>query len=103
MVKKKAKKGKKAKAVRRRRPDKKLWATAEAKRVLSAEGELTMDSLKLIVENQREINTKIYRSLKLIAKTRKAGAGSSKMASDADKLFELAEAIPGPGFPGCSD
>jgi hypothetical protein len=100
MVKKKAKK---AKAVRRRRPNKELWASAEAKRVLSAEGELTMNGLKLIVENQREINTSIYRALKLIAQTRKAGAGSSKVASDADKLFELAEAIPGPGFPGCSD
>jgi hypothetical protein len=89
-------------AKKRTRSNKKLWATAEAKLVLT-KGELTQEGLKIIVENQRDINSNIYRALKLIAQTRKAAAGSSKVASDADKLFKLAEAIPGPGFPGCSD
>ncbi len=100
-TKKKATKARKAKAVRRR-PDKELWASDEAKVVLSATGQITQKGLKFIVENQREINTNIYNALKLIAETRKATAGNSQAASVADKLFNLAEAIPGPGLPGCS-
>ncbi len=96
------KKANKAKAFRRQ-PTKKLWTTPEARIVLSAKGEITQKGLKIIVENQRDINTSIYNALKLIAKTRKAAAGTSKAAGDADKLHELAESIPGPGFPGCGD
>src|SRR5437867_3108908 len=98
-TKKKAKKARKAKPVRRQL-DKELWASDEAKAVLSAKGEITQNGLKLIVQNQREINTNIYRALKLIAETRKAAAGNSRATSDADELFNLAEAIPGPGLPG---
>ncbi len=85
---------------KRRKSNKKLWKTAEAKLVLT-KGELTEEGLKIIVENQRDINTNIYNALKeidkslaLIQKTKSRGPS---------KLHKLTEAIPGPGFPGCAD
>ena len=77
-----------------------MWATAEAKLVLT-KGELTQEGLKIIVENQRDINSNIYEALKLISETRAAAATSKRASNDAKKLHDLTEAIPGPGFPGC--
>jgi hypothetical protein len=94
---------KKATKRKKRTANKKLWATREFKSVLSAAGEITEDGFKIVVENQREINTNIYRALALIANTRKARAVSAEARRNADKLHALAEKIPGAGPPGCSD
>ena len=87
-------------ATKRTRSSRKLWATDEALLVLT-KGELTQEGLKIIVENQRDINTNIYKALDLIEKklNPNKNTGESKKSS---RLHDLIEAIPGPGFPGCA-
>ena len=85
-------------AMKRKRSSKKLWKTHEAKLVLS-KGELTQEGLKIIVENQRDINTNIYKALDLIEKKLNPTMKGKRKSS---KLHDLIEAIPGPGFPGCA-
>lgn len=87
-------------ATKRKRSSKKLWATDEAKLVLT-KGKLTQEGLKIIVENQRDINTNIYEALDLIEKKLNPIEKTAK-SKKSSRLHDLIEAIPGPGFPGCA-
>jgi len=88
-------------ATKRKRSSRKLWATREARLVLNPDGQLTQEGLKIIVENQREINTNIYKALDLIEKKINPTKKNEKKKKPS-RLHNLIEAIPGPGFPGCA-
>jgi hypothetical protein len=74
-----------------RTPNKELWAKPEFKALLDAKGNLTPDGLKLIVENQRQINTRLYEGLRALF-----------YDHPLLKAYEEVKKIPGDGPPGCS-
>lgn len=77
-----------------RKPDGELWKTKPFKDLLDAKGNITPDGHKIMIENQRRINGKIYVALEAIFDAAKTLAES--------KGAEYVEAIPGDEPPGCA-
>jgi len=78
-----------------RQPDPALWRTKPFKELLDAQGNITPDGHKIMIENQRRINGKIYVALEAIFDAAKALAESDAAG--------YVEAIPGDEPPGCGD
>jgi hypothetical protein len=74
-----------------RTPNKELWEKPEFKALLDASGNISHDGLKLIVENQRQINTRLYAGLRALFQD-----------SPLFKAYEDVKKVPGDGPPGCS-
>ena len=75
------------------KPDAALWQTKKFKALLDANGDISPDGLKIIIENQRQINGKIYVALEAIF-----DAANALANSDGAKYVE---SIPGDEPPGC--
>src|SRR3977135_2809895 len=106
MATKKAKKAKAktAKARTQLRPiDAQVWALPQFKALLNKRGCMTCAGLKIMVENQRDINTKLYESIETALETLAAdhppgrGKSSDKLSKDLAKVRE----VPGSGPPEC--
>ena len=94
---------KKAKA---RKPDPKVWAKPKFKALLGPTGCVSCDGLKLMIENQRGINGKLYEAIeaaiKIILKDHPARAQSKgKKPSPLSEALALVKSVPGDGPPGC--
>jgi hypothetical protein len=74
-----------------RTPNKELWEKPEFKALLDKSGNISADGLKLIVENQRQINTQLYEGVRALFQD-----------SPLLKAYENVKKIPGDGPPGCS-
>jgi hypothetical protein len=104
MATKKAKKAKAGQATSRLRPiDAEVWALPQFKALLNKRGCMTCAGLKIMVENQRDINTKLYESIETALETLVAdhlpGAGKASSALS-DALTKVRE-VPGSGPPEC--
>ena len=99
MAKTKAKKTPKAPA---RKPDPEVWAQPKFKALLDGKGKLSSDGLKIMIENQRGINGKLYDALEdAIKAIQKANPEHGKKGSPLDKALALVKTVPGDGPPGC--
>lgn len=95
------KKAKKAKA-RKRRPDPKVWALPQFKALLDENGCMSCAGLKIMVENQRGINTKLYESIEAAIETMLEDHPNQKgKNSPLSKALALVRKVPGSGPPEC--
>jgi hypothetical protein len=98
MAKKKAKKAEK----RRRRPNPKVWALPQFKALLDENGCLSCAGLKIMVENQRDINTKLYESIEAAIETLLADRPHRQAkSSPLSRALALVRTVPGSGPPEC--
>lgn len=85
-----------------RKPDKKLWATPKFKDLLSKSGHITPAGLKIIVENQRNINTELYESIeKAILAAIADRPDNSKQGGKLSEALKQVRKVPGSGPPEC--
>lgn|SRR2546425_12231832 len=100
MAKKKAKKA----TAKARKPDLGVWALPRFKALLDpTTGHLGPDSLKIIVENQRQINTFLYESIEAVIETVLAdNPHHAKKASPLSQALALVRKVPGSGPPECA-
>ena len=103
MAKKKAKKAK----ARVQRPDPKVWAKRDFKALRGPTGCMSCDGLKIMVENQRGINGKLYEAIEeainAIKKSNPESVAKNKRGepSPLAKALALVKTVPGDGPPGC--
>jgi len=107
MTRRKATKKAKAKAkAKARKPDPKVWALPKFRTLLDGNGCVSADALKLVIENQRGINGKLYEAIEEAIKAIKkdhperAKANNGKPSPLAEALA-LVKTVPGDGPPGC--
>src|SRR5712692_11817504 len=100
MAKKKAKKAR----AKKRTPDPKVWAIPKFKALLGKKtGDITPDALKLIVENQRDINTKLYESIEAAIETMlEDHPHRQEKSSPLSQALALVKKVPGSGPPECA-
>jgi hypothetical protein len=93
---------KKAKKAKVPRPDPKVWAKPKFKTLLGPTGCISCDGLKLIVENQRGINGKLYEAIEAAIKIiQKDHPDRGKKGSPLSEALALVKSVPGDGPPGC--
>jgi hypothetical protein len=96
------KKAKKAKA-RKRRPDPKVWAQPKFKALLDSKGCMSCAGLKIMVENQRGINGKLYEAIEAaINAIKQDHPATGKRGGPLDEALILVQSVPGDGPPGCT-
>ena len=100
------KKGKKAKAGKtskgKRQPDVAVWALPQFKDLLDDNGCMTCAGVKIMVENQRDINTKLYESIEAVLESMldSLPRGPAK-GNPLAKALDLVRTVPGSGPPEC--
>ncbi len=100
MAKKKSK-GARAKA---RTPDPEIWAKPQFKALLDENACMTCEGLKLMVENQRDINTKLYQSIEATIKTiLQDHPLRDKRGNPLAAALKLVQQVPGSGPPECKE
>jgi hypothetical protein len=98
MPKKKAKKA----TAKKRRPDPAVWALPQFKALLDENGCMSCAGLKIMVENQRDINTKLYESIEAAIETMLEDHPNRKeKSSPLSKALALVRTVPGSGPPEC--
>ena len=100
----KAKKAKAGKArTRKRQPDKAVWALPQFKALLDKNDCMTCEGLKIMVENQRDINTNLYESIETALETLVADhpPGQGKAGSALLDALTKVRRVPGSGPPEC--
>ncbi len=100
------KKAKKAKAGNRRKPkrqpDREVWSLPQFKALLNDRGCMTCEGLKIMIENQRDINTKLYESIEAAIETiLQDHPHLSAKSSPLSKALALVRTVPGSGPPEC--
>ena len=100
MATKKAKAAKKKKRVRR--PDPKVWALPQFKALLDGNSCMSCEGVKIMVENQRGINTKLYESIEAaIEAIQEDHKQQGKRSSALARALALVRTVPGSGPPEC--
>jgi hypothetical protein len=80
-------------------PNKQLWGTPAFKALLDKKGNITADGCKIIVENQRQINTRLYEGLRALFYAHPQFDRESGPLAGA---YADIRKVPGDGPPGCS-
>src|SRR5258706_1181041 len=82
--------------------DAQVWALPQFKALLNKRGCMTCAGLKIMVENQRDINTKLYESIETALETLAADhPGGGKISDDLSKALAKVREVPGSGPPEC--
>lgn len=103
MATKKAKKAKAGKTSKgKREPDAAVWALPQFKALLDENDCMTCAGVKIMVENQRDINTKLYESIEAVLESmlESLPRGPAKGNPLAKALADV-RTVPGSGPPEC--
>jgi hypothetical protein len=89
----------------KREPNLEVWSKKEFKQLLDPDtAELTSDGLKVVIQNQRGINGKLYKAiLGVIDALEKLGPRTKSVSDPLMQAKALAASVPGDGPPGCPD
>src|SRR5260221_7743506 len=82
--------------------DAQVWALPQFKALLNDRGCMTCEGLKIMIENQRDINTKLYESIEAAIETiLQDHPHLSAKSSPLSKALALVRTAPGSGPPEC--
>ena len=83
--------------------DAQVWALPQFKALLNRRGCMTCAGLKIMVENQRDINTKLYESIETALETlaTEYPPGGGKISDDLSEALAKVRKVPGSGPPEC--
>jgi len=83
--------------------DAQVWALPQFKALLNKGGCMTCAGLKIMVENQRDINTKLYESIETALETlaTEYPPGGGTISDDLANALAKVREVPGSGPPEC--